>query len=375
MPHSIRALDPAEFPDFVRWLARCYGHSVDFFPSVYPHRYRGDPDACHAFYVIEKNGAIVSHVGLFPCELAVHGATVRVAGIGGVATDPAERGQGHMTRLLDHAICAMREQGFHASALGGLRSRYNRFGWERSGPECAIRFTRQSMQQSGIAPVPIREVTSREAEPVVRRFAEQAVVQVLRPRLDQQLGQRGLRFWIGDHGYVITTGEGYEHSTIAELVCTAGQETTMIRAVTDQVGCDEAVWSIPLFDEATISSVLPAAAGWSIQSGWMYRIVNLCGLLNVFLPVLEKRVRSHQRFRVSLGVREHDRVDTAEVECTDAGITITDTGAVEPDVMLSGPEAARLFLGGPDAGWGTCLPVEFLQLLPLPMFVPMIDRV
>ena len=86
MSEAIRTVRVEEFEDFMRYLERCYKHPKGYFPSAYPHLYRPDADACARNFVIESNGRILSHVGVYPLDMVVNGVEVKTAGIGGVST-------------------------------------------------------------------------------------------------------------------------------------------------------------------------------------------------------------------------------------------------------------------------------------------------
>ena len=85
--------------------------------------------------VIEEDGKIVSHVGIFPSEVSVRGCVLKVGQIGDVATDEKYRGRGFASALLKRAVAKMATEAYDLSSLGGLRDRYGRFGWELAGEE------------------------------------------------------------------------------------------------------------------------------------------------------------------------------------------------------------------------------------------------
>lgn len=60
---------------------------------------------CDADYrfILSQNGRPVSHVALHLRDGLANGRMVRIAGIGGVMTDPAHQGKGHAKRLLQLA--------------------------------------------------------------------------------------------------------------------------------------------------------------------------------------------------------------------------------------------------------------------------------
>jgi GNAT superfamily N-acetyltransferase len=122
---GIRNLRLDEFDAFMRFLERCYGVPPGHFERSDPHRYRPSAELCASAFVIEQRGQIVSHVGLYPLEVVVHGVTYPIGGVGGVGTLPAHRSKGYMTQLLYAVIEVMREREMRLSWLGGDRQCYN----------------------------------------------------------------------------------------------------------------------------------------------------------------------------------------------------------------------------------------------------------
>ena len=74
-------------------------------------------------FALRESGRIRAIVGLFPLAYRWGGATLRVAGIGGVSCHPHARGRGYMQQLMAHCIQAAPAEGFHLSWLGGQRQR------------------------------------------------------------------------------------------------------------------------------------------------------------------------------------------------------------------------------------------------------------
>ena len=72
---------------------------------------------------IRRDGCLAAVVGIFPIEWHVGSTTLRMAGIGGVCTDPQRRGQGLMSRLMRHVVDAVRADGYDLSYLGGQRQK------------------------------------------------------------------------------------------------------------------------------------------------------------------------------------------------------------------------------------------------------------
>ncbi len=123
----------SEYGAYLRFLSRCYGYSDPRWFERYAPRFYGPLRAQLADkWVFKASGRIVAHVGVFPFTCVVEGGRMRVAGIGGVATDPSFRGRGFMQDLLEFVDRRNRDQGYALSILWGDRWRYNQFGYERA---------------------------------------------------------------------------------------------------------------------------------------------------------------------------------------------------------------------------------------------------
>ena len=77
---------------------------------------------------------LVTHFGVWNRRMRIGSALVRVAGVGGVATDGHHRRRGYMDRTARSAIAAMRDAGYHLSILFGIRDFYRRYGYVRAWP-------------------------------------------------------------------------------------------------------------------------------------------------------------------------------------------------------------------------------------------------
>ncbi|MCX7599132.1 MAG: GNAT family N-acetyltransferase, partial [Armatimonadetes bacterium] len=209
MGELIRTVQPEEREEFLRFLERCYGHGRGFFERAYPDRCCAGEDASRTLLVIEKNGQIVSHVGIFEMDVVVGPARFKCGGIGGVATLPEERGHGYMSRLMQEAVRRMREGGWPLSVLWGDRQRYSSFGYESAGLLYVLRVTRRGLGWEKIQPAPIEEPDARDSATVefLRQAHATMEYRVERPRLDLQVLRPHVRLFTGDDGYLISRRE------------------------------------------------------------------------------------------------------------------------------------------------------------------------
>jgi predicted N-acetyltransferase YhbS len=128
---QLTANDFEEAMDFFNLIFSAY--APHDFESMLPHVYRPTEEQMGYNYAIKTGGRIRAIVGMVPITWEAGGVEIRVAGIGGVSTHPKWRSHGFMKALMNHCLGRMKEQGYHASWLGGQRQRYLYFGYERCG--------------------------------------------------------------------------------------------------------------------------------------------------------------------------------------------------------------------------------------------------
>ncbi len=376
MTTQLRNVRLEEFGPLMRLLERAFGHSYGFFRREYPHLYHPTEEACRWAYVIEEGGELIAHVGIYPLEVVIRDVRLRIGGIGAVATAPEARGKGYMTRLLRHAVTELRAQNYPLSWLGGDRQRYNTFGWEMAGPAYRLTFTKRSLTwDDAPPPLDVEAVLPWTAAPIIAGFMDTTDCHTVRPDLDLQLRKQGIRAWIGEEGYALANAEGRHGLKVLELVSTRGEEVRWLHALQQSTGAPEVTWDLGMGDALRLARVLPVATDWNLVEVGMYRVNDLVGVLRAFRPLLGRRAEGLGDFAVTLALAEHDRTTAATLRVRRGEVAVVAAAADAADVTLSPPQGARLLLGGPPIPQVDALPASLRALLPLPGYVPPLDRV
>ena len=134
MSTAISRLHAEDFEEALDVLNLAFGKAPPRdFEAILPALYRRGEEEMSWNFALRENGRIRAIVGLFPLAYRWGGATLRVAGIGGVSCHPHARGRGYMQQLMAHCVQAAPEEGFHLSWLGGQRQRYGYSGYEKCG--------------------------------------------------------------------------------------------------------------------------------------------------------------------------------------------------------------------------------------------------
>lgn len=119
--------------DFLNYVFGFNGNEQDF-KKLLPKLYNPECDPSHANYVITENGKLKAAVGAFDSVLKVGDEELVCRGIGNVAVHPYSRSKGYMIECMNMAISDMIKDGVDYSILGGIRQRYNYYGYESIGP-------------------------------------------------------------------------------------------------------------------------------------------------------------------------------------------------------------------------------------------------
>jgi predicted N-acetyltransferase YhbS len=108
-------------------------HGPTDFPSVLPKLYRREYFMESIHYIVKEDGKIRAIVGAYPLSLNVLGSVLPGRGIGMVSVHPYTRSHGYMRALMQNALEDMRRDHLVFGCLGGLRQRYEYFGFTPTG--------------------------------------------------------------------------------------------------------------------------------------------------------------------------------------------------------------------------------------------------
>ena len=113
-------------------FTRKNGREMDFEQELPKMCIRDDGHMGRHFGVFE-DGKLVAALGVYPLPVDIAGERLLFSTVGNIATHPDYEGQGYMNKLIERAMQELDELDVDASRLGGLRQRYNRFGYETCG--------------------------------------------------------------------------------------------------------------------------------------------------------------------------------------------------------------------------------------------------
>ena len=150
--------DRAEIVDFANYVFS-QAHEPHDFKTLLPKAYADHrPELGAKHFLAKQEGRIRALVALRPLELRVPGGLLKVGCVGTVSVHPYSRGEGHMKKLMAMMLEDAAAQGYDLLMLGGIRQRYNYFGFEQAGwayryhiAESAVRHALGGVDAEGIA--------------------------------------------------------------------------------------------------------------------------------------------------------------------------------------------------------------------------------
>ena len=121
------------------WLAlendvfsRHNGSPMNFERSL-PKMCVRDDEHMGKHFAIREDGKLRAVVGIYPLPIMIAGEKLLFSTVGNVATTPDYEGRGFMRKLMMVAMEELTQIGADASRLGGLRQRYNNYGYDKCG--------------------------------------------------------------------------------------------------------------------------------------------------------------------------------------------------------------------------------------------------
>lgn len=134
-----------DYLDFINLVFGFNGNDKDFL-KMYPNLYKEEYDPCCNNFVALEDGKFRAAIGVYPRTFSVMGETLLSHGIGNVAVHPYHRGSGYMIKLMNMALDDMIAAGADFSDLGGLRQRYQYFGYDNAGCNRIFSFGHTNMR-------------------------------------------------------------------------------------------------------------------------------------------------------------------------------------------------------------------------------------
>lgn len=137
--------DKESLLDFINMVFSQSERPHDFI-KILPKLYADGIDTMDSHYMVKEDGRIKAVVGVYETELAVGGRVLKLGQVGQVSVHPYARGAGYMKGIMQMAMEASRKKGLDALVLGGLRNRYEYFGFEPAELCLNYHFVRENVR-------------------------------------------------------------------------------------------------------------------------------------------------------------------------------------------------------------------------------------
>lgn len=126
-------------------FTRKNGRPMDFAYEL-PNMCVRDDAHMRKHFGILADGRLVAALGVYPLPARIGGEELLFCTVGNVVTHPDYEGRGYMSALLARAMEEVAALGVDVARLGGLRPRYNRYGFEMAGASYTFTLTEKHLR-------------------------------------------------------------------------------------------------------------------------------------------------------------------------------------------------------------------------------------
>ncbi len=297
---------------------------------------------------------LVHHWGVWGYHMRLDSVQVKVAGIGAVVTDETYRQRGLMHRAALDSFRAMADQGYDLTILRGRH--YAKYGYVRAWNYVTYRLTpaeipQRDLQRSyeALGPDHMDQITA-----IYNRYYQPYTGTAVRPTYGMlQPGDMGAYGWFDDQGKLV----GYVRAVPTEdkkaLQCLeATGDPDQGLAVLAGLFKQEAYEAMTFFTlpyHHPLSRLLRRGAclvenRYFFHTGWQVRIVNLSGILQKMLPLLDARLQRSAlaNWEGMLHLDAGEQHATLVVEEGRVRVTADEPGE---HVVRGGTDLARFLIG------------------------------
>lgn len=379
--HQVIRLKAADFKELIPYLSEAFRNKPpDWFARNLPAVYQPTDADMANNYAVRIDGRIAAVVGVFPLTMRLGDSSLRVAGIGGVSTDPTHRRLGLMKLVMDHVLQSMRDEGYPLSWLGGQRQRYRYWGWERAGVTLYARLTQANLRHEPrwqrTPTLKLEPITAGSPHlPAVRALHDAQLCRMDRPRLYDNLIEWGARPMAGldAAGRVAAYAcLGGSSPNIDELVARdADAALGLVRAVLESEG-DLQLRLDPLVEPA-VQPLIDMAEMVRVEDAGNWQVFDWPTVVTAMLQAVQ-RWRPLMPGRVVLAVEDQVRFEM-RADGRGATCTLTDAPAA---LSTDGPTMTRLLFGPLRPSQVMTLPADAAvldQWCPLPLYLGRQDGV
>ena len=331
-------------------------HIADFEKHL-PIMWTREHDYMSRHFGIREEGKLVAVVGVYPLPVNIAGHELMFSTMGNIGTSHGCRGKGYMKALLAAAMEELDRIGADASRLGGLRSRYNRYGYDHAGVTYHFTLTRRNvLENPPEKKLHFRLIEQNDTEAVAfaRSCQQRNGVYALRQtHLDFYMSMRAweqqpyLALDENDKpvGYVCTSAD---FKAVAEAgVTEEARFLDVVSAFLLEKDVPAVKFQLSPWDQKAVAEAFNVCEGWNLQAASMFKIMNwdrvtqaLFDLACTLRPMADGEAKIHIKDWGTLKLTVKDQKASVVRVDEDADITLDHRTATQ---VLFGPLQPAVF--------------------------------
>ena len=328
---------------------------------------------------------LVAVLGVYLIPTVILGEELLFSTVGNIAVHPDYEGKGYMSILLDKAMQVLKEKGVDASRLGGLRQRYNRYGYESSGSIYNFTLTGYNTQKAFknyLSDITFTEILKTDTENL--KFCNslylKGEIHTLRSEDDNCYDVYTSMVAWQNIPYLATTSNGEKlgyivvnkkGNAVAEVFGTNDETTIKILANWQQKTGEDLLVKIPPYKTQLVRIFNEFAEYSSLAPVCHFKVLNYQKLISALLKLKCKMTAiKNGEFTVNI-----ENYGTLKIKIENGNGTCEFTNN-KPNLTINNLEATKLFFGAyPTYSTINCQNDFINAILPLPLSWNLQDRV
>jgi len=350
------------------------------FEKKLPIMWTREHDYMKKHFGVREDGKIMALLGVYPLPVKIGDQELLFATVGNVATLPQARGKGYMKMLMEEALKEVDRLGIDCARLGGLRSRYNRFGFDHAGTRYDFTLTKRNAEENPPKQAfSFRLIDREDTEGIAfaRSCQQKKGIHTLRKtHTDFYMSTRA---W--EHQPYLAMDEkgepvGYLAASVnkrevAEQGVAEGVSTVdMLSAWLQETGENALTFHLAPYEAQAVHDAFNRCEKWSLEAPSMFWVIHWEKVVEALMN-LNLQVRPLMEGAVRLGI---EGFGTLEIAVKNQKATAKRTDE-QPEITLPHRTATQMMFGPLNPGCMAQLPALLASWLPLPLSWNGQDRV
>ncbi len=328
---------------------------------------------------------LVAVLGVYLLPTVIDGEEFLFATVGNIAVHPDYEGKGYMSILLDKAMQVLNENNVDVSRLGGLRQRYNRYGYEYAGSVYNFTLTGYNNQKCLTRyhdDITFSEILKTDIDNLkfCNSLYSKGEIHTLRSEdnncydiYSSMVAWQNIPYLAIDKngnklGYIVANKKG---NAIAEVFGNTDSDTIKIISNWQIKTGEDLLLKIPPYKTELLKVLMNVCEYVNLSPVCHFKILNYQKLISALLKLKCKTV-AMPNGKVTISI---DGYGTLEIKVENGNGTCNFTSN-PPDLSLNNLQATRLLFGAYPVYSAVNIQNSFINaLLPLPLSWNLQDRV